>query len=64
MDAEKSRCEIVRNLDCDIVGISESHLTHGNVIEIDGYRWYGKNRITNTSKPSGGVGILVKHTVM
>lgn len=40
------------------------HLHVGNVIDINGYRWFGFHRRdihVNAPKPSGGVGILVRN---
>ena len=31
-------------LDLNIIGIAETHLLSGQVIEIDGYSWFGNNR--------------------
>ena len=54
-------------MNLDIVCINESHLTNGQVIELDGYVWFGNNRTlidTNAVRGSGGVGILVKQTLL
>jgi len=34
----------VQNLNLDILGIAETHLTGNNTIEIDGFKWVGNNR--------------------
>lgn len=50
-------------MNCDILSIGETHLHVRNVIDINGYRWFGINRVAihvNAPKPSGGVGILVR----
>lgn len=57
------RCAIVNAIDADIVSISETHLTDNNVINVNGYVWFGHNRKNihvNANKGSGGVGILLK----
>lgn len=51
-------------MNCDIISIGETHLHVENVLDINGYRWFGFNRgniHVNAPKPSGGVGILVRN---
>ena len=51
----------------DILGISETHLTGSDVLNVDGYVWYGRNRsVTHkkAKKGSGGVGMFVKQDLL
>ena len=45
-DSEKyyllSTC--IRHLNLDILCVAETHLTGNNVIDIDGFSWFGQNR--------------------
>ena len=44
--------------------MSETHLKHNNTISLEGYTWYGHNRLKiplTALKGSGGVGIFVKN---
>ena len=45
------------------LGIQETHLLDDDKIEVEGYRWFGRNRSRSRrkegTKPSGGVGLLV-----
>ena len=50
-------------LNYDILGLSETHFTNDNKIELPGFKWYGRNRKNNhvnAKTGSGGVGFLVK----
>ena len=60
------REEIIKCLNCDIICLSETHLTAGKNIEIPGYTWRGNNRRkhVNAVKGSGGVGILFKDHIL
>ena len=42
-DSFNLRKEMLNYLDFDIIGIAEKHLFSGQVIEIDGYSWFGLN---------------------
>ena len=58
------RREIIEQLNQDVMCFNETHLTDNNVIDIQGYTWYGHNRTVrhiNAVKGSGGTGILVKN---
>ena len=51
----------------DVLGIAESHLVGNQILDIPGYTWLGLNRklIHPRAKTgSGGVGILVKNTLL
>ena len=48
----------------DIVGIAETHLLGNNVLYLEGYTWFGYNRMNihkNARIGSGGVGFFVKN---
>ena len=52
--------EIINQLNCDVIGISETHLTGDKSLCIPGYCWVGKNRaISVKMRRSGGVGFLI-----
>ncbi|XP_072025104.1 uncharacterized protein [Amphiura filiformis] len=44
-----------------IFGIAETFLQHDNSVNIQGYKWLGKNRV---NKGGGGIGFLVSNDVM
>ena len=57
---------IIFGSNSDIFCICETHLEGAAVIEIEGYTWFGHNRLyrnRNAPKGSGGVGILIKKTL-
>ena len=61
------RKEILNHLNLDIIGIAETHLLSTQIIEIEGYSWFGNNRNNihiRAKKGSGGVGFLVKNHIM
>ena len=47
-------------------GISETHLYDGQKVELSEYKWYGQNRTKHIKarKGSGGIGILVKNSLL
>ncbi|CAG2196506.1 unnamed protein product [Mytilus edulis] len=50
-----------------ILGIAETHLVKNNTISVDGYTWFGHNRIgihIRAKAGSGGVGFLVRNDLM
>ena len=54
---------ILQALYCDVISISETHLTERYEIFVSGYTWFGFNRYDihkRAPKASGGVGIMVK----
>ena len=60
------RKSIICKCNFDILCLCETHLTDNNVINIDGYVWFGHNRTVihvhyRARRGSGGVGILVKY---
>ena len=59
----KLREEIIRNVNSNIIGISETHLSGDDIIELDGYIWMGKNRKL-VKKASGGVGFLIREELL
>ena len=66
-DSFMLRKELLNHLDLDIIGIADTHLLNTQVIEIDGYSWFGNNRSNihiRAKKGSGGVGFLVKNDIM
>ena len=57
---------LVKNLDFDVLSLCESFLTDKNVINIDGYTWFGTNRLSidkRATRGSGGVGFLIKNNI-
>lgn len=62
----KLRRSILLSFDPDFISLNKTHLTGQNVIDIDGYTWFGQNRKTHikTKKGSGGVDILIKNNVL
>ena len=61
------RKEILNHLNLDIICIAETHLLSTQIIEIEGYSWFGNNRNTihiRAKKGCGGVGFLVKNHIM
>ena len=65
-DNFKLRQECLATCDLDITGISETHLYDGQKIELNEYDWYGQNRMKHIKarKGSGGIGILVKNSLL
>ncbi|CAG2201499.1 unnamed protein product [Mytilus edulis] len=60
---------LICNINADIVSVCETHLSGTNELDLaeDGYKWYGSNRTfihRNAPKASGGVGFLVKHSIL
>lgn len=52
---------------CDIIVIAETHLKGTNELELPGYQWFGLNRTNinpRATSGSGGVGILVSHSLL
>ena len=61
---EKLRQELIKGSECELIGVMETHLKENESIKVEGYCWYGKNRMTNVNKGSGGMGILVKDDIL
>ena len=38
------REEIIRHLDLDIICIAETHLLHDQLLDVEGYTWFGSKR--------------------
>ncbi|CAG2188857.1 unnamed protein product [Mytilus edulis] len=56
-----------RGRELHILGIAETHLVKNNTISVDGYTWFGHNRIgihIRAKAGSGGVGFLVRNDLM
>ena len=56
------RSDVVLNAGFDIYAICESHLKDNNELNVNGYKWFGNNRVNldpNAIRGSGGVGFLV-----
>ncbi len=43
---------ILQSLDADIISLNETHLWGEGIIDIEGYMWFGNNRITLKSTKS------------
>ena len=54
------RDKIVKCSDADIFCVTETHLRGEDKLNVNGYRYYGINRVTDNNKGSGGVGMLIK----
>ena len=57
------RLSCIINSELDIVGVAESHLQVSNVVNKEGYSWYGNNHRNihvNARTGSRGVGVLIK----
>ncbi|MES9880570.1 MAG: endonuclease/exonuclease/phosphatase family protein, partial [Sedimenticola sp.] len=66
-DNARVRSACVQFLDCDIIGIAESHLRADSELTLDGYKWYGNNRKSvhlRARTGSGGVGFFVSNTCL
>ncbi|WAR27806.1 hypothetical protein MAR_013510, partial [Mya arenaria] len=64
---ENLRIALLNYFDADIISVCETHLSDRNVLNVDGYSWFGFNRTEihrNAPKASGGVGLLVKQSVV
>ena len=61
----KPRLYDIRKLICeqniDIFGIDETFLENDECINVNGYKWYGKNR---SGKGGGGIGMLVSEKIV
>ena len=54
-------------LQSDVICLCETHLHLTDLIVFDGYKWYGFNGTgihINAKRPSGGVGVLIKETLL
>ena len=66
-DSFNLRKEMLNYLDFDIISIAETHLLSGQVIEIDGYSWFGNNRNDihiRAKKGSGGRWVSSKNNIL
>lgn len=60
------RTSCVLDSNCDILGVAETHLLNNDILNIDGFRWFGLNRKhvhKNAKTGSGGVGFLIKDDI-
>ena len=68
--AHKLSSNVLKALDLDIVCLSETFLQDERSINIEGYSWFGNNRKSISKRAlrgsggSGGVGVLVKQSVL
>ena len=56
------RLACLETLELEIIGLAETHLIKDNVLNINGYSWYGNNRKSlhrNAKCGSGGAGFLI-----
>ena len=54
-------------MNLDVIGLAETHLVGTDIIEVDGYTWFGRNRKMlhkNAKKGSGGIGFLIKDNII
>ena len=61
------RQQILNYCDFDLLGVAETHLLGESILDIPGYTWKGQNRKSihvNSRKGSGGVGLLIKNTIL
>ena len=59
------RTEIINQLNCDVIGSSETHLTGDKSLCVPGYCWVGKNQANIVkTRGSGGVGFLISHELL
>ena len=65
--SHKLRPRVIKALDLDIVCLCETFLRDDMSISIEGYRWFGNNRKSISKRArrgSGGVGILIKESIL
>ena len=63
----KLRCAMIKQIDADIYSINKTHLNQNKTIKVESYKWIGLKRCRihkDAPKASGGVGILIKHSVL
>jgi hypothetical protein len=61
------RLNVLNSLDLDILCITESFLVGKEILSVENYSWYGRNRNKkhqNAKRGSGGVGILSKQRLL
>ena len=66
-DSYKLREDILNHVNFDILGVAETHFLGDQILQIDGYQWYGQNRKNlhkNAKRGSGGVGFLIRSNLM
>ena len=57
----------INGLDLDLIGIVETHLKGDELLAVDGFKWFERNRKTvhfRARTGSGGVGFLVKNEIL
>ena len=60
------RYNIIKNLNIDIICITETHLKLNSIIDVDCFSWFGNNGSVNhirANKAYGGIGWLVKDSI-
>ena len=66
-DSREIRANIISYYNADVYGLCETHLRKTDKIQIKGYSWFGHNRLNvpaSALRGSGGVGFLIKDTVL
>ncbi len=66
-DNQIVRLKLLNKANFDIICLTETHLVNTNVIELDGYKWYDRNKVSLhviAKSGYGGCGILVKHNFL
>lgn len=61
------RSQCVLDNDFDILGIAESHLLNDDILQLDGYTWFGFNRNNihiRAKSGSGGIGFFIRNSVL
>ena len=60
-------CAMIKCIDPDIYSLNETHLRESEIIDVKSYTWVGFNRTRihkDAPKASGGVGLLIKQTLL
>ena len=61
---QKEICEVLNRVKVDIVAGQETWERKDKVVNVDGYKWFGKPRIDqNSRRGEGGVGFLVRECI-
>ena len=66
-DNNTVRSNCVLSSGIDILGIAETHLLGNDVLELEGYKWYGNSRKLvnkNVRNGSGGVGFFIRNELL
>ena len=60
------RCRVIKSLELDLIGVSETFLRGNNELQLDGYTWLGNNRRALSKRAirgSGGVGLFIRDSL-